>query len=183
MSVLDNFETLTAERSWSYYGWGVDLKEGSTVYRREIGDTVIWVGELDEDARRFVCEVETFYDSTGVDMVGQWDGDTPYEALLNGLVDTVIVDADKEMWREPKERGLKYCCEDVVLAAATYGAQTLFYGYEQLTKLFPHTPDGVLTTDDELELYRDLIPAAIRYIKLDNERFHRLEVEFEDVWS
>jgi hypothetical protein len=175
MSVLDNFETITSDESWSRYGWGVDLKDGSTVYRHEVGDTVVWVGELDEDARRFVCEVEV-----GIELEGQWDGDTPYEALLNGLIDSVIGIAVNEMWHEPMAQGLKYCCEDVVLAAATYGAQVVFYGYERLPQLFPHTTDGVLTTEDELGLYRDLIDAAIGYVR---ENADRLGIEFEDIWS
>jgi hypothetical protein len=38
----------------------------------------------------------------------------------------------------------------------------------------------VLTTEDELELYRDLIDAAIGYVR---ENADRLGIEFEDVWS
>lgn len=173
------FEPMTSETSWDKYGWGWALKESSTVYLRKVGDTRIWIGELDEDKRRFVCEVEH-----GCDLEGQWDGDNYYEALLNGLIDTVIRIAVKEMWDEPKQQGLKYCCEDVINAAATYGAQVLYYGFERLPELFPHSPEGVLTTPDELELYDALIGEAIEYVKFDCERMNgRLGIEFEDVWS
>lgn len=172
-NALDNFDTMTSNESWNKYGWGIDLKENSTVYCHEVGDTVVWVGELADG--RFVCDVEVESVSKG-----QWEGDDPYEALLNGLINSVIGIAVDEMWHEPMTQGLKYCCEDVVLAAATYGAQVVFYGHERLPQLFPHTPDGVLTTDDELGLYRDLIDAAIGYVR-DNA--DRLGIEFEDIWS
>lgn len=173
MSALDNFDTMTSGESWNKYGWGIDLKENSTVYCHEVGDTVVWVGELADG--RFTCEVECSLVDVGV-----WEANDPYEALLNGLINSVIGIAVDEMWYEPMARGLKYCCEDVVLAAATYGAQLLFYGYDKLPELFPHTSDGVLTTDDELQLYRDLVDAAIGYVR---ENADRLGIEFEDIWS
>ena len=175
--VVDKFDKIPPERALVDYGWGIDLVPDSMVYRHEANGTTIWVGKTrDYDGHiLWLCQVE----SNEV-FVGQWDGDDPYEALLWGLINSVIDIAVNEMWYEPMARGLKYCCEDVVLAAATYGAQLLFYGYDKLPELFPHTPDGVLTTEDELDLYRDLVDVAIEYVK---EESNSLGIEFEDVWS
>lgn len=174
--MLDMFETMTAERAWDEHHWGSLVKRDSVVYRSQVGETTIWVGELDEDGERYVCEVEA-----GPDLDGQWDGSTPYEALLNGLIDSVIGVAVEEMWDEPQRLGLKYCCEDVILATATYGAQTLVYGRERLPELFPHSPEGVLTSPDEIELYHDLVDAAVEYIRFDIERLGgRLGIEFDE---
>ena len=173
--ILDMFETMTAEQAWSKYHWGVSIKEGSTVYRHKVGDTVVWVGELDDECP-FICEVEV-----GPELEGQWGGDTPYNALLFGLVDAVIRIAVDEMWVEPSKQGLKFCCEDVVLATATYAAQTLIYGHERLPELFPHSPEGVLTTFEEIELYHNLVGAAFSYIEFDIDVLGgRLGIELDE---
>lgn len=169
----NGFKAMYSSVAQREYGWGRGLKFLSMVFLRDVGDTRVWVGELADG--RFVCDVEVESVSKG-----QWEAHDPYEALLWGLINSVIDIAVNEMWYEPMAQGLKYCCEDVVLAAATYGAQLLFYGYDKLPELFPHTSDGVLTTDDELQLYRDLVDVAIEYVKEDS---NRLGIEFEDVWS
>ena len=143
---MKGFETMTAETAWDEWGWGVSLKPGSTVYRKAIGDTVIWVGlPHDLGRERWICEVEV-----GFELEGQWDGDTPYEAMLSGVCDSVAQRSVKEEWDEPKERGLKRCAEDVVNAMAYYGFGVINHGYGKLDELFPNTSEGQPTTEGEL---------------------------------
>ena len=100
------------------------------------------------------------------------------EKVIASVFDLAVAD----MWNEPKRMGFKYCCEDVVNAAATYAAQCVIYGIELVRSrsLWPYTPVGYLGTDSELELYRTMLDASIEYA-----REHGAEhgIEFEDVWE
>ena len=175
MNELDMFESMSAEWAWNEFGWGVSIRPGSTVYRHEIGDTVIWVGLLDELPTRFVCEVEV-----GCELEGQWDGNTAYDALLNGVLNSVVQRSVTEMWDEPAAEGLRYCCEDVVNAMSYYGYETIRYGWERLDELFPNKSEGLPETDDDYKLLDDMMGHAIEYMKEYGDKY---DVEFVDVWS
>ena len=100
------------------------------------------------------------------------------EKVIASVFDLAVAD----MWNEPKRMGLKYCCEDVVNAAATYAAQSVIYGIELVRSrsLWPHTENGYLATEEELELYRTMLDASIEYAR---ERGAEYGIEFEDVWE
>ena len=175
MSVMDKFEKMTSETAWGEWGWGVSLKPGSAVYRKAVGDTVIWVGlPHDLGPERWICEVEV-----GIELEGQWDGDTPYEAMLGGVCDSVASRSVREEWDEPAEQGLKRCVEDVVNAMAYYGFGVIVHGYERLDDLFPNTSEGRPTTGDELRLLDDLMGAAKEYLRFRRDCYGMREEDFD----
>ena len=173
MNVLDNAEKMTSEQALSRWGWGIDLSPASTVYRYVVGNTIIWVGL--SNGGPWTCNVEYV-----AEIVGDWDGKSPYDAMLNGVLESVVKRAVKEYWDEPKHDGLKYCCEDVVNAMAYYGFQVIRYGWEKVGELFPHSPEGTPQTDEDYELLDDLMGHAIRFMALYGKRYG---VDFEDVWN
>ena len=169
------FTVMYANESWGEYGWGVDLEDYAIVFHRTIGNTRIWVGKTCDPTRNWLCEVEV-----GPKSVGHWCDVTPYDALLGGLVDAVSSMAVKEMWDEPRQNGLNYCCEDVVNAMAVHGTQAMYYGYETLPKLFPHPQEGTRASTRMTDMYRDMIGKAVEYCRANADE---LGIEFEDVWS
>ena len=181
MSVMDKFEKMTSEMSMSKWGWGVSLRPGTDVYRLAASDsTIIWVGLPDDIGQdRWICEVEVA-DEQYVQLEGQWDGKDPYDAMLNGVLESVVKRAVREHWDKPEEQGLKYCCEDVVYAMGYYGFQVIRFGWERVGELFPHSPEGTPQTDEDSELLDDLIGHAIRFMALYGKRYG---VDFEDVWN
>ena len=95
---LSSFEAMTIDHALCHYGWGVELEPNSTVYRREIGDVVVWIGKIDEDApwnmsrMGWECDIEIGAGCIYEEGVGEYAhgfGSTPSGALLNALHEEV----------------------------------------------------------------------------------------------
>jgi hypothetical protein len=156
--MCEGFEKMTVEFAQSFWAWGHDLVPGSTAYRRLVGDTEMWVGKTDE---AWVCEIHA-----ESELVGEEVGDTPYDAMLNGVIDSVVDRAVREEWDEPRKQGLKASLGDVVEAMAYYGYEVIRYGWERLDELFPNTAEGCPRTREELRLLDDLRGRATTWVAL-----------------
>jgi len=161
------FEVLDANECYQKYGWGIDLKEGTKVYRRVDGTVTTWVGCTDMEYEPWVCEMEI------EGLVGQWVGKDPLDALINGYIDHLHKVAVMEEWTKPYLLGLKYCTEDVVnwlcynvTNAITYGLSILVYN------------DGAGAKDGEL--VNHVMDNAIAMTKLNASNWG---IEFVDVWE